>query len=80
MNKNVEKVQTAEIDEISKKQMAKQVAKGISNDMQMRRTMLNFFAEFYAELKKFNENIQTLSRQHLFANMTTIKENLKKEK
>ena len=75
---NVENVQTAQIDEVSKEQMAKQVVKGISTERQINRCLLNFLAEFYSELKKFNENFQTFSRQYVLANVQPIKETLRK--
>ena len=75
---NVENVQTAQIDQVSKEQMAKQVTRGVSTERQMNRCLLNFLAEFYTELKKFNENFQTFSRQYVLANVQPIKDNLKR--
>lgn len=80
-NETVKKtMKTAGIDEVSLRQMKKQVFKGISDEKQMARTMLNFMAEFYAEMKKFNENFQSLQRLYTMANIKSIKENLPKLK
>ena len=76
---SVENVQTAQIDEAAREQLAKQVVKGISTERQINRCLLNFLAEFYSELKKFNENFQTFSRQYVLANAQPIKDNLRRD-
>jgi len=74
------KMKTAEIGEVSLRQMKRQVVKGLSDETQMNRTELNFLAEFYEELKKFNENFATFQRLYTMANIKSIKENLPKIK
>lgn len=69
-----------EIGKVSYRQMKKQVIKGISDEKQMARTTLNFYAELYEELKKFNQNFQDFQRLYTMANIKAIKENLPKVK
>lgn len=73
-----ETVKTNGIDEVSFEEMKKQVDKGISSDKQMARTTLNFFAEFFTELKKFNTNMETFSRLYTLNNSREIRKSLSK--
>ena len=69
-------IKEGKIDEVAFEEMRKQVTKGISSDKQMARTTLNFFAEFFSELKKFNQNMETFSRLYILSNSEKLKEKI----
>lgn len=61
-----EQVKQGQIDEVSQEAMKEQVDLGIGNAKQMARTELNFYCEFYAQLKELNKE---LSQLHQTMNM-----------